>query len=108
MSGQDFEDLDDVASATHSNGKVKYLTSDVKKNLRGKRTFALKDLVVSKVAKDLNQTILIRVFKSKGGKKSARLSECPNDPGSELTRSSCNFVYFPLTLFYHALNFKNE
>ena len=39
MSGQGFDDLDDVARATHSAMKVKYLKSDVKKNLQGKITF---------------------------------------------------------------------
>ena len=43
MSGQGFDDLDDVARATHSVVRVKYLKSDVKKNL----TFTLKDLVVA-------------------------------------------------------------
>ena len=38
---------DDVARATHSVVKVKYLKSDVKKNLQGKITFTLKDLVVA-------------------------------------------------------------
>ena len=39
--------LDDVARATHSVVKVKYLKSDVKKNLQGKIPFTLKDLVVA-------------------------------------------------------------
>ena len=47
MSGQGFDDLDDAARATHSVVKVKYLKSDVKKNLQGKITFTLKDLVVA-------------------------------------------------------------
>ena len=38
---------DDVARATHPVVKVKYLKSDVKKNLQRKITFTLKDLVVA-------------------------------------------------------------
>ena len=47
MSGQGFDDVDDVARATHSVVRVKYLKPDVKKNLQGKITFTLKDLVVA-------------------------------------------------------------
>ena len=47
MLGQAFDDLDDVASATNSFACLKCLTSDVKKNLQGKRTFTLRGVMVA-------------------------------------------------------------